>query len=114
MQSLADYLRYHAARLGIDLKLNPEIDIHPKLIVRPKCLIRNFGGPSGMLVFTDFNAVRDAADDFSKAGYGVSILSDPFIETSQDADAFDHMLKDWGWSGNIAAKPQWMKDGTSP
>jgi hypothetical protein len=109
MQSLADHLEHHANRLGVEFEKISEIEIEPGVTVRPKFLFRHFGGPSGMLVFTNFTEVKDSSDSLAIAGYGVAILGDPVRETTGDEQAFIAMLVDWGWSGEASEAPSWIR-----
>lgn len=109
MTLLADHFEYYATKLGVRFERNSEVEIKPGLVVRPKFLFCDFGGPCGMLIFTDFAEVRDLADSLDRAGYGVSILGDSVRETSSDEEAFMAMLVDWGWTGHIAEAPFWVR-----
>jgi hypothetical protein len=60
-----------------------------------------------MIVVTDFEEIRRVCEQVVGAGYGFSTLTEPRPGERYDRESFIVMLRDWGWSGPEAARPEW-------
>jgi hypothetical protein len=78
-----------------------------------RLLLRNFGAANGMLIVTDYSAVRPYAEDLVAAGFGYSTLSEPSIDEKYNREFFLDMLQDWGWSGAAYLRPSWCLEPES-
>jgi hypothetical protein len=76
--------------------------------LEPLFLLKNFGAANGMLIFGDFGDISSVVEDISCAGYGFSVLDDPFGEGVYSREDFIEMLSDWGWSGPKELAPNWL------
>lgn len=94
-----------------DLKLEIvapfEVTLLSRTILRAEFLVRHFGAKNGMLVFTDYRLVRPYDEELVNLGYGYSVM-DRDNESYVREDFID-VLSDWGWSGDKARKPIWLK-----
>ena len=61
-----------------------------------------------MLIFVDYDEIKDFSDELLDAGYGFSVLGEPAPTQTFDRRAFREMLMDWCWSGDPQHKPSWM------
>jgi hypothetical protein len=81
-------------RLGLDIEISHEIALeHRKLTVPVRLL--GFGAANGMLLVTDYDLIRDAAEHLVNLGYGYSCLSEP-SPGPIDWESVEEMLQDWG------------------
>jgi len=97
-------------RLGIEFVAPFVLAIDGRKL-RLDLLLRNFGGPNGMIVVTDYTIIRPFVGRLEHLGYGYSVLPVPRDEILADEEiqsAID-MFSDWGWSGDEAKKPRWLK-----
>lgn len=62
-----------------------------------------------MLVFLADDEMRGHVQELLDAGYGCSVLGEPRPDDEFDLAAFQEMFRDWGWSGQLGAKPAWMR-----
>jgi len=74
-------------------------------------LLPDFGGRQGMVLVTDLDTLYDFLKDAGSADYGFSALSAPGTEdlTREQLDGYIEVLDDWGWGGDPAAEPEWLK-----
>jgi len=106
---LADWLKKACDESG----LHAELGFSPPLpggaeVSTVVALIQKVGAPNGMLVFRtsdDIEAFRSLLRD---AGYGYSVLEEPWAGEQFDLNSFQDMFRDWGWSGSPESKPDWM------
>ncbi|SFI82275.1 hypothetical protein, partial [Bradyrhizobium sp. Gha] len=61
-----------------------------------------------MLLIRADDDVRDHVQELLDAGYGYSVVDEPWPDEQFDVTAFQEMFRDWGWSGRLGAKPAWM------
>jgi hypothetical protein len=75
-------------------------------------LLLDFGGPRGMLLVTDDELVWPHQAAIVDAGYGFSVLSDPgpSADSPPPLDDVIDVLRDWGWEGDPADEPAWMRE----
>lgn len=70
-------------------------------------LVRHFGAKNGMLVFTDYRNVGPYDQEIVNLGYGYSVIDGD--DGSYAREDFIDVLCDWGWSGDKARKPKWLR-----
>ena len=71
-------------------------------------LVKQFGAPRGMLILEEFDDIAPHMDEIENAGYGFSILEEPFDNEEYDKVGYVELLEDWGWSGDMKDKPNWL------
>lgn len=71
-------------------------------------LIKNFGATNGMLIFGNYDEIFPYVDEIVEAGYGFSILDEPMANENYSKDEYIALLADWGWSGDVELKPEWL------
>jgi hypothetical protein len=71
--------------------------------------IANLGAPNGMLLFRAYDEIRDHVQELEDVGYGFSVVDEPRPDEEFCLASFQEMFRDWGWSGELGAKPAWMR-----
>ncbi len=99
MTILAQHLSRACDAIGLQIDLDYAARLKDGKEIQSIARIRNLGAEKGMLVFLDFDAVRDYVDQLDEAGYGFSVLSEHRSENDFDLEATLDMFRDWGWSG---------------
>jgi len=61
-------------KLGLSVQLDYAVPLREKRLVVP-VLLEGFGAEKGMLLVTDFDLIRDEAEELVALGYGFSCLS---------------------------------------
>ena len=80
--------------LGLNIQLSYEIELGDRRLTVP-VLLEGFGADKGMLLVTDFDLIRDVAEELVNLGYGFSCLSEP-LSGPIDWKSVEEMLRDWG------------------
>ncbi len=62
-----------SVHLGLDIQLSYEIDLGDRKLTVP-VLLRGFGANNGMLLLTDYDLIRDVAEEVVNRGYGFLCL----------------------------------------
>jgi hypothetical protein len=62
-----------------------------------------------MLLFRAYDEIRGHVQELIDAGYGFSVLDEPRPNAEFELTSFQVMFRDWGWSGQLGAKPAWMR-----
>lgn len=70
--------------------------------------IRYVGAENGMLVVSNYDEVKNYADEICQKKYGFSVLDEPLDNEMLDLDSYMDMFRDWGWCADMAQKPNWM------
>ena len=109
MSGIAQELWRACAELGlrVDLGFCVSIPGIPEVVTIAR--VADLGAPNGMLVvrsYADIAAIKEVLLD---AGYGFSVLDEPNPGEEFDLESFKSMFRDWGWSGDLAKKPTWLR-----
>ncbi len=67
-------------------------------------LVEELGAPKGMIVVDKFEKLDGLVDELLANGYGFSTLSPRY-----SLDYYIEMFRDWGWSREDKAPPDWIK-----
>lgn len=110
MKRLAERLWRACGELGLCPELGFKLAIPGVPEITTVARIPNLGAKNGMLIFTSYDEVRAISKDLQNAGYGYSVLDEPLPNEEFDLESFREMFADWGWSGDAAHKPVWMKN----
>lgn len=81
-------------RFGLSIRLSFEVPLEKKVLVVP-VLLEGYGAERGMLLVTDYELVRDVADEILALGFGFSCLDDR-PESPIDWQSVEEMVRDWG------------------
>jgi hypothetical protein len=104
---LQEWVQYRD-RLGIEF-VSPFVLTVDGRKLKVDLLLRNFGGPNGMLIVTDYSVIKPYTGRLEHFGYGYSVLPEPGGEmTEEDIQKAIEMFRDWGWSGPEASRPSWL------
>ena len=71
-------------------------------------MVKGFGAPEGMLLIEDYYKIESHIDEIINMGYGFSVIDDAEENEEFIIEEFKEVLSDWGWSGTIANKPNWV------
>ena len=80
--------------LGLEIRLSYEIKLADRKLTVP-VLLQGFGADKGMLLVTNYDLIRDVAEELVNLGYGYSCLSEP-SPGPVDYEGIEEMLRDWG------------------
>lgn len=97
-----------AMDLGLEIKAPYVIAVAPNTVLIAEFLLKNFGGPKGILIFTDIDLVWQHKDELAKLPYGYSVLQVPNDDDVYEREEFIEMLSDWTWTGDSAMRPKWI------
>ncbi|ULG94611.1 hypothetical protein FH584_20195 (plasmid) [Leptospira interrogans] len=61
-----------------------------------------------MLIITNYEDVEPYLEKIYEAGYGFSTLSEPSENEQYSRKDFIELLSDWGWTGDVNLKPEWL------
>jgi hypothetical protein len=96
---LVEHWREAARDLGLNLEAPFVLLLPSGGEVPARLLLRHFGAAHGMIVVTDFEAIRCVCEQVVAAGYGFSTLSEPRPGERYDRESFITMLRDWDGRG---------------
>lgn len=94
--------------LGLEIVAPFEVCLASTQNLVAKFLVKNFGERNGMLVFTDYEAIKPHQEQLHDLGYGFSILESQHENEVYTREDFIDLLSEWGWTGDIAMKPKWI------
>ena len=92
--------------LGIDVIAPFEITLLDGTLLKVVALVKNFGAKNGMLVASDYDAVKPYKQKIVDSGYGYATNVGRSPEQYNRASMID-VLKDWGWTGPEGRRPSW-------
>lgn len=105
---LLQFWQKAATDLGLQLVTPFCLMLTPEHELKALLLIKKFGAPNGMLVFSGYDEISSYVDDIARAGYGFSVLDEPLDFEEYSKDEYIELLGDWGWSGDMENKPDWL------
>src|SRR5687768_15262525 len=95
--SLEEYWRAAALDLAIELEAPFTIQLPSGATVNAVAHLGHFGARHGMIIASDFAALRAHLVELTDSGFGFSTMSDP-TDPYEREGCLD-VLRDWGWSG---------------
>jgi len=110
--TLEHWLTRACAGLGLRAEIGFIAELPNAAQVRSVARIVGLGAPNGMLIFRRFDTVRPYVSELDESGFGFAVLDEPRLADGVDLDAAREMFADWGWSGDEADRPGWLKDPT--
>jgi hypothetical protein len=96
------------AELGLRLESHYAVRISDGLVVETLARIPELGGASGMLILSQYAEIESYTQRIADLGYGFAVLGEPKDPDAFDLNGYKRMFRDWGWSGALGAKPNWM------
>jgi hypothetical protein len=107
VSTLAQELWRACAELGLHAELDFRISLPGGHQVLSVARIAEVGACNGMLIFGN-DEVLKYSDALLEAGYGFSVLEEPGATQRFDLGEYKEMFSDWGWTGPLQKRPQWM------
>jgi hypothetical protein len=105
---LPQWLWRACAELGLRAELDFTLQLAAVPLLTAIARVSNLGAPKGMLIFGDGEHIRPFETRLLSEGYGFSVLEEPPADEKFDVEVFRVMFRDWGWTGELSAKPDWM------
>ena len=96
-----------AQDLGISVEAPFTVVLPSGASITVDARLHDFGGPSGMLVVSEYSRIREHVGALVSQGFGYSTLSSPEPGESYDREGTIEMLQDWGWASE-SAPPPWL------
>ena len=109
MSQLAARIWRACSALGLRAELGFRLVLPSGHAVVAVARIADLGAPNGMLVVRAYDEIRGHVQELDDAGYGFSVLGEPRPNAEFDLTGFQEVFRDWGWSGQLGAKPAWMR-----
>jgi len=109
VSQLAAWVWRACSALGLHAELGFRLVLPSGHAVVTVARIADLGSPNGMLLLRAFDDIRGHVQELTDAGYGFSVVDEPWPDEEFDLIAFQEMFRDWGWSGQLGAKPAWMR-----
>jgi len=99
-----------AQLLSLEVEAPCSVALSLDATVEAEVLVLHFGATHGMVIVRRYDDVRGQTRDLQAAGYGFCVMSDPRPSEIFDLQSYIDVLYDWGWSGEPARTPAWMKE----
>jgi hypothetical protein len=93
--------------LGIDIVTPFDATLSDGARLRVAALVKNFGPPRGMLIVSDYDALKPHVQKIIEDGYGYSAQLGNSPAGYDRATMLD-IFRDWGWSGSEDKRPSWL------
>jgi hypothetical protein len=102
-----EFWKMVAEDLRIDIVTPFEVTLSDGKRLRVAALAKEFGRLRGMLIASDYDALKPYVQELIESGYGYSaqLGNSP---TGYDRATMIDILKDWGWSGAEDKRPSWL------
>ncbi|EKO89355.1 hypothetical protein LEP1GSC151_2152 [Leptospira interrogans serovar Grippotyphosa str. LT2186] len=97
-----------AENLNLEVEIPFSIILADNLKINVSVLLKNFGAKNGMLIITNYEDIEPYLEKIYEAGYGFSTLSEPSENEQYLRKDFIELLSDWGWTGDVNLKPEWL------
>jgi hypothetical protein len=111
MNALQQYLSRAAAELDLRIEIEPIVTLSDGRSLRAQVRFPDLGNSSGALVFSFGDLLdRRAREDLKAQGYSMSTMSGAPAAASFDIDSLKETFLDWGWFGDPALTPNWLKE----
>lgn len=109
MARLAQEIWRACGDLGLRVDLGFRLKLTGKREIEAVARIVDVGAPNGMIVFLSYDAVQSVKDKLLEAGYGFSVMDEPDAREAYDIESYKVLFRDWGWTGELGKKPDWMR-----
>jgi hypothetical protein len=108
MMNLTESLSKACSALGLRIELGFRFSVPSGRELLAVARIADLGAPNGMLVFLSYDEIQEWTPALLKAGYGYSVMDEPRVDEEFDLESYQDMFRDWGWSGELRARPNWI------
>ena len=98
MTKLQQWLSTACQAVGLPIDLAFVASLESGHEVHCVARIHGLGAPNGMLIVSNFDAVRSHLRDLERAHYGFSVLDEPSAKEEFDLNGYKDMFRDWGWA----------------
>lgn len=96
--------------LGLNCLVSFPVRLPDGSNIEASVYLPELGGPSGMLVFSDYENIKEATQYLVAQGYGYSVYGIPSEEEGFDLAGYIEMFSDWGWNGPSTEIPDWFME----
>ena len=100
MTKLADWFAEAGAHYGLPVDVNFALRLSDDRQLTSVIRISGVGGDEGMLIFSDYAAIRADAAELVSMGYGYSVMNEPPSDARFDLASFEDVFADWGWQAS--------------
>ncbi|MGQ2802265.1 hypothetical protein ACT54M_18000 [Leptospira santarosai] len=97
-----------AESLDLEVEIPFSIILSDNLKINVPVLLKNFGAKNGMLITTNYEDIEPYIEKIYEVGYGFSTLDEPPENEQYSRKDFIELLSDWGWTGDVNLKPEWL------
>jgi hypothetical protein len=98
MTKLADWFVEAGTLCGLSVEVDFALQLSNGQKLNSVVRISGLGAENGMLIFTDYEAVRDHTAELISLGYGISTMGEPRFDEKFDLESFEDVFTDWGWT----------------
>jgi hypothetical protein len=109
MTGLQTVLSRVCNELGLDIDYDTVVKLDDRSSIKAVGHFPQLGAPNGMLIFCDINDFWPHHKAIRAAQYGFSVLEERQPDCEIDIISFKNIFSEWGWTGDQALKPSWMK-----
>ena len=85
-----------AGKLNLKIDVPFRLNFPDKSSIEVDVRIRGYGAKKGMLIISDYSAIKKKQQEIIDMGYGFTCLSQPAENEQQSIDSFVELLNDWG------------------
>jgi hypothetical protein len=111
---IREYWKLAGNDLGIKIESPFKLFLKDGTFIEFDVLVKDFGAKLGMLITTDYKKIKNFKTELVEKGYGYSVLSEYAEGRIYNPESFKPLLSDWGWSGDPASAPAWLKEVPDP
>ena len=110
MNKMQEHLLRAGNELGLRVITPFQLRLDSGRIFLAEALLPDLGGyPNGMIVGQSLDNYVAICAELKKLGYGLSVYGEPPPTEAYDIEGYKEMFIEWGWSGDKAKKPDWMR-----
>lgn len=100
MTKLADWFVKAGASCGLPVEIDFALHLSDGRQLNSVVRISGVGGDKGMLIFSDYEAIRVDAAELLSMGFGYSVMGEPSFDETFDLASFEDVFADWGWQAS--------------
>jgi hypothetical protein len=100
MTKLADWFVEAGAHYGLPVDVTFALHLSDGRQVNNVLRISGVGGDKGMLIFSDYEAIRADAVQLLSMGFDYSVMNEPSFGETFDLASFEDVFADLGWQAS--------------
>lgn len=108
MTGLAEWTQRNCTALGLICRITENIKISEDKIIYDLCIIENVGGKRGMIIVENYKKIDGHQRKLVELGYGYTVIAGEFKPRDDEKESFIELIVDWGWTGPVDEKPEWL------